>query len=210
MDLEKDKKKEEESCCADSSCCSSSQPEEQSADGCVPSSHLRGRKNSLSSKIKNILFVIVILAAVGVAAMSLLKKNRVESEVKTKNRTDTNTASQKLCGSTLDSLISLNKVAADKDFVFILLPGRKTEETGKAADIIEQTSELISQKGTRMAKFTLETDSPDYQKLVSHYNINEFPAVLAMGKGCDPEIITGKITKQKLLAGYLRASKPDS
>lgn len=210
MDLEKDAKKEKESCCADSSCCSSSQKEEQSAGNGDMSSQFRSEKDRLTSKIKTSIFVIVVLAAVGVAAMSVLKKNRVEQMVETENESKTNLASQQFFGSTLDSLISLNKVAVNKDFVFILLPGAKIEETEKVDSIIEQTSEIISQEGTRVATLTLKTDSPDYQKLVSYYKIDKFPAVLAMSKGCGTDIIMGKMTKEELLAVYLRSSKPVS
>ncbi|UCD83488.1 MAG: hypothetical protein JSU92_09270 [Deltaproteobacteria bacterium] len=208
--MEKDEGKEVMSCCEDSSCCPPDQKDEgQLADGSGLCTQDSSGGNGLKSKLKTAVFVIVMLAAVGVAAHSVLKKNKVASMIEEDNEFRASMTEQKLCRSSLNSLIGLDEVAADKDFVFILLPGER-EEAEKAAGVIEKASEIISRKGTRVATFTIKTDSPDYQKLVSSYGISSFPAVLATGKGCGANIVTGEITEEKLLAGYLQASKPGS
>ena len=219
MSAKEDEKNKIEPCCPDPACCSPAQSNveqpEEAGCGCSPPA---SKKSGLSSKIKTSIFVIVMLAAVGVAATSLLNKNSVESVVNTDDRfhvesmisTDDKTplTQQTLDIPSLDSLASLDKVAADKDFLFILVPGEKTEDTEKAASIIGQASEVIFKKGISVAAFTLKTDSPDYEKLVSTFEINSFPAVLAMGKGCGSDIVKGMLSKDKLLASYVRASTP--
>ncbi len=209
--MEKDEGKEVISCCEDSSCCPPDQKDEgQLADGCDVCTQDSSGKYSLTSKIKTAVFVIVMLAAVGVAAHSVLKKNRVGSVIEKDDELKAGLTYQKSCASSPASLINLDGVTAGKDFVFILLPGEREEEAEKAAGVIERASEIISRKGTRVATYTIETDNPDYQKLVSSYGISSFPAVLATGKGCGAEIVIGEITEEKLLAGYLQASKPGS
>ncbi len=155
MDQEKDEKKEGQSCCPDDSCSSAGQEsKEQLASSCGPCSQSGAGKCILTSKARTVIFLVVILAAVGVAAMSVLKKNRIGSGARTIGGQQTDSAFANRCGTSLDSLASLNEVAADKDFVFVLLPGAKEEETRKAVAVIEETSKIISEKGTRVEIFT--------------------------------------------------------
>lgn len=200
MSIEKDEKKEVDSCCTDSSCCMPIEDDEGKAKNICGQSSL--------SKIKTFIFVIIMLAAVGIAAMSILKKGSEESNKETAEKFNTNIASLDICGPQLESLNSLNDVAKDYDFVFMLLPGANKEETAAVASVIEKTAKTISKNGTKVGNFTIKTDSDDYEKLVTSYGIDSFPAILAMRKGCGSTIVTGDITEEKLLAGYVRASKP--
>ena len=85
-----------------------------------------------------------------------------------------------------------------------------SEDNGKGAGVIDKASETISRRGVRVANFTIKPDSPDYQKLIDAGEIKSLPAILAIRKGHGSDIVTGEITEEKLLAGYLQASKPVS
>lgn len=183
-------------------CCSSvGRPEEESAGCGCPGSQDGGGNSWLTSKIKAIIFIVVMVAAVGVAVSSVFREKSGDSVG------DTDRAAQSLCGSTLDSLLSLNQVAADQDFVFILLPAAGAEENERAAGVIDRASETISRRGVRVANFTIEPSNPDYQKLIDAGGIESLPAVLATGKGCGSEIVTGEITEERLLKAYDSASR---
>ncbi len=181
-------------------CCSpDGRAEEESAScGCSGG----GGEGRPTSKIKAMIFIVVMVAAVGVAASSVFKKEIGDPAA------DPGQAGQSLRGSTLDSLLSLDKVAADQDFVFILLPAAGAEGNERAAGVVDRASATISQRGVQVANFTIEPSNPDYQKLVGSGRIKSLPAVLAIGKGCGSEIVTGEITEERLLKAYTSASRP--
>lgn len=200
MSIEKDEKKEVGPGCTDISCCTPvGEGEGQEENKCALLS---------LSRLKTFIFIIVMLAAAGVAAMSILKKGSNKTSEEAAGKFDTDLASLNICGPSLDSLNRLNKEAADKDFVYVLLPGEGDQETEKVSGVIEKTSKVISENGTKVGHFTIKTDSDDYKNLVNSYGIDNFPAVLALGKGRGSAIITGEITQEKLLAAYIRASQP--
>ena len=114
------------------------------------------------------------------------------------------------CGAALDSLASLNKVAADKDAVFILLPGEDRKGAEAASREIEAAIEKIRSSGTSAAAFTLEEGASDRALLVERFSITSFPCVFALGKGCGAAAVSGEITEAKLLRAFVLASRPRS
>ncbi len=210
MNSRKDEEKEQETVRNDPSCRPQDESvEEQSAScGCEDSPCCGSSR--LTPTAKTIVFAIVILMAIAVAAWSFLKKNTSEGVGQTDKQSERDKALQRLCGITLDSLSSLNDVAADKDFVFILLPGVNAEDSKNTARVVEQTSETLSRKGIRVGTFTIKRDNPDNKKAVSSLGLEGAPAVLLMGKGCATKVVTGEITEDKLLKGYVLASTPSS
>jgi len=160
--------------------------------------------------MKTSIFVAIVLAAVVVASISVINKTKAGSTVQTGDVGDATTPCEEPCDRMLSSFKSLDKLASDKDFVFILLPGGNPEGNVRVANLVEKASKTISKKGPRTGTFTMKAESPDYEKVVSSFEIKSLPAVLAMGKGCGANIVAGEITEETLLAGYLLASKPVS
>lgn len=185
---------------ATDSCCSSGAGEEQGASLSL---------KRLLAKTKIFIFIFVMLTAIGVTFISLSKKSNAEGKGCTTNKSNSFNTSQiyKVCP--LDSLKSLNTIATNKNFVFILYPGKEKAENDKITKTMEETSKDISKKGVKVGTFAIKKDSSDHKKWIEIYGKDSVPAVVGISKGCWPDIVKGKITKKKLLASYARASKPN-
>ena len=115
-----------------------------------------------------------------------------------------------VCGANLDSVAALNKVAADKDVVFILLAGESKELAQKAAGQVDDALKRISATEARVASFTLGRDAGDYDRFVKTFSIESFPSIVAMGRGCGAVPVSGEISEAKLLRAFVLASTPPS
>ncbi len=112
------------------------------------------------------------------------------------------------CALALDSIASLNKVAQDKDVVFIILPGESEELSDQLSREVEGALEKISSKNKQVAAFTMNGEAEDYAKLVESFSIKSFPSIVVMGRGCGAAAVTGEITEAKLLRAFILASAP--
>lgn len=110
-----------------------------------------------------------------------------------------------LWGEPLKSLTSLNKVAIQKDGVFLYLPvkGRGLDETVKLQ--VEKAAREAQSGGKMIALYTLDDNSPDYAQVTSKIPA---PCVLAMVKGGGVRAVTGDISDGKLLQALVEASRP--
>jgi len=112
-------------------------------------------------------------------------------------------AAPSLWGPELDSLASLNKVAADTDAVFILLTAEDQQKMQPVTSEIEAAAKKIQLSGTRISAFALKQDAPNYAQLAKQFST---PCVLAMVKGRGMSGVTGEITEAKLLQAFVRAA----
>jgi len=112
-----------------------------------------------------------------------------------------------LWGPELDSLASLNKVAAETDAVFILLAAEDKLKMESVTTEVEAAAKKIQGGGSRICAFTLKKDAPNYAQLAKQFSI---PCVLAMVKGRGLRAVSGEITEKKLIQAYVMASRPQS
>jgi hypothetical protein len=110
-------------------------------------------------------------------------------------------------GPTLSSLASLNKVAADKDSVFVFLPAKDGKQTGAIRRQVEAAVQKAQSRGSKVAAYTLSSDAEEYAQVASQASP---PCVLVMVKGGGAAPVTGEITEAKLLAALVTASRPSS
>lgn len=179
-------------------------------------------------EVKLAIFILVLSAAAAVAVHSFLGKSGSSTDSPaqqftaiTHGESPTAPAAQNpggndvqeesksvVCGITLDSMAALNQVAADKDFVFILLPGESKEAAQAAAKKVDEALKKISAKGVRVASFTLGKDAQDYAELVKGLSIESLPSIVALGRGCGAAVVSGEVTEAKLLRAFVLASTP--
>lgn len=107
----------------------------------------------------------------------------------------------------LDSLASLNKVAAETDAVFILLAAEDKLKMESVTTEVEAAAKKIQAGGSRICAFTLKKDAPNYAQLAKQFSI---PCVLAMVKGRGLRAVSGDITEAKLIQAFVMASRPQS
>ncbi len=112
-----------------------------------------------------------------------------------------------LWGKPLDSLASLNKVAAETDAVFILLVAEDQQGNQTITKEIEAAARKIRSSGCRISAFTLKKDAPDYAQLAKQFST---PRVLAMVKGRGASGVSGDITESKLIQAFVTASRSSS
>ena len=171
-------------------------------------------------------FLIIVVAAGAVLARSLISKSNSANDqaqqsfaaIQPEGKSDTSSAinatakSDKavptIWGPELDSLASLNKMAADTDAVFILLLADNDQQGNQTiASEIEAAAKKIQAGGTRISAFRLTKDAPDYAQLTSQFSL---PCVLAMVKGRGASGVSGQITETKLVQAFVTASRPTS
>ncbi len=110
-----------------------------------------------------------------------------------------------LWGKPLDSLASLNKVAAEKDAVFVFLRTEDEESSKAAIKEIEVAADKIMSRGTTMAAFILDKNAQDYAQIGRQVPA---PCVLAMVKGRGMAAVGDGITEEKLVQSFVTASRP--
>jgi len=202
-------------------CCSSTQGD----DVCCSSGSGDGKS------WKTLVFVVVILLAGGVAAHSLLTRSNeaasvsgeagsfnvaglpetAGSSIKTRAESEQQSkAVTVLCGVTVDSLMSLERAAADKNAVFILLAGGNEEADRGASAEVEAVVDKLSAKGKSVAAFTLQNNTEGYDQLVKRFSVQSFPCVIVAGRGCGAAAVSGDITERNLLGAFVKASLPAS
>jgi hypothetical protein len=119
-------------------------------------------------------------------------------------------AAPALCGLALASVASLDSVAADKEAVFILLPGDSRDSAQDASLLVEATVNKLSSKGKRVAAFTLKNGAEDHERLVRQFSIASLPGVVVAGRDCGSTAVWGEITETKLLQAFVAGSTPSS
>jgi hypothetical protein len=116
-------------------------------------------------------------------------------------------AASALWGPGLDSLASLNKVAANFDAVFILLGGEDELKMQQVTKEIEAAAKKIEADGVRVSAFTLRKNSPNYTQLAKQFSI---PCAVAMVKGRGASGVSGEITETRLIQAFVTASRSGS
>ncbi len=138
----------------------------------------------------------------------------VESEIKieappvvvdTKKQDVSVKAAPSLWKADLDSLASLNKIAADADAVFILLAAKDQLNDKAITKEIEAAAQKIMANGTKVSAFRLKESAPEYANLVKQVTV---PSVLAMVKGLGMSAVSKDITETKLVQAFVAASRP--
>jgi len=212
-------------CCASedsgATCC---QPEAANVSSCCkPGEASRNKRKALIS-------VIIITAAIAVGVNSFLSGNSAQSYTALPAKTfssglteiPTVTAEKGDQGKPqtkreeialnqiLDSLQSLDTVAADKDVVFLVLPGEAGTSPLAIPKQLAAVANNLWKSGQKVAVFTLKSSSPDHNRLVGHFSVNTFPCVVILGKQGPASAVAGDITEAGLYNAFVLASKPVS
>ena len=189
------------------------EPEGESCCDSTCSCNARG----LSTKAKVAVCLLVALAAVVVVLLGSAR--RAGTETTTNSFAAAPAAASPIAalaakqapaavwGPTLQSLASLNEVAADKDAVFVLLPSKDGEKTATIKAQVEAAVNKAQGKGTSITAYMLSQDAEEYAQIT---NSVPPPCVLAMGKGAGAVPVSGEITETKLLEALVTASRPSS
>jgi len=115
---------------------------------------------------------------------------------------------KKRVGEFLDSLASLNKVAANQDAVFVFIPARGNDLVGKAiTDAIASAEQKIESTGVRIGLYTLQSGSQEYANIAAQLTL---PGMLIMSKGRGMGTVSGEITETKLLQAYVASTRAGS
>ena len=153
-------------------------------------------------KGKTLVSVIIIMAAIGVGANSFLSGNSAQSYTTVPAKSfsaglteiPTVTAENSSQGKpqtkqeeislnrVLDSLQSLDTLAADKDVVFLVLPGEAQISSPAVPKQLGTVANNLWKSGQRVAVFTLKNSAPDHTQLASHFSVKAFPCVVVLGR----------------------------
>jgi hypothetical protein len=168
------------------------------------------------SKRKLVVLVIIVVAAGIILARSLMKESNdagddtqqlfaaigqeENCEISPQINAVTNVAASEeteptLWGPELGSLVSLNKVAADTDAVFVLLVAEDQQGNQAITREIEAAAKKIQSNGNRICAFKLKKDAPDYAQLAKQFPI---PCVVAMVKGRGMSAVSGDINDHQV------------
>jgi hypothetical protein len=111
----------------------------------------------------------------------------------------------KKVGELLDSLSSLNKVAANQDTVFVFVPANENETISKETiAAIASAEQKLKSKGVLIGLYTLQPSSPEYANLAAQLTL---PGMLIMSKGRGMGAVSGGITEEKILQAYVASSR---
>ncbi len=171
------------------------------------------------SKRKLVVFVIIVAAAGIILARSLMRDSdavsddaqqffaAVQEETKDTSLQPSSQVEPTLWSQELDSLASLNHVAADTDAVYVFLAAEEQQVNQAITREIEAAAKKINSNGSRVCAFKLNKDAPDYAELSKQFSI---PCVVAMVKGGGMSAVSGQINEAKLIQAFVTASRASS
>ncbi len=108
----------------------------------------------------------------------------------------------------LNSLSSLNTVAASNDAVFVLLSEGNIEGSSSEVSQINAAAKTIKSRGVNIAVFSLKKDAPEFSNMSKQLSGS---GVLVMVKGRGMSGVPGgELTEEKLIQAYVTASQPRS
>jgi hypothetical protein len=210
------------SCCttADSKtvCC---QSEPANASSCCTPGEASWRKG------KTLISVIIIVAAVAVGTHSFLSGNSAQSYTAVPAKSfsaglmgipivtpDTPKSQNKpeeiSLNGVLDSLQSLDVLAAEKDVVFLVLHGDMQTPPVAIPKQVGTVAKNLANSGQRIAVFTVKSGTPDYERLVQHFSVNKFPSVVILGRQGSASALTDDISEARLYNAFVLASQSAS
>ncbi len=194
----------------------------ESTSGCGPGCNCGGTKIGTKSKV--IICLVVVIAAAIVLANNVMQKaetgvdvgqnafaakvlvaEKPSSPATTENATGTNQTNLSLWGKPLESLVSINDLAVQKDAVFLYLPAKGQSPDESVKKEIEAAAGKAQSQGIRMGFFVLDEGSADYAQVISQVPA---PCVLAMVNGTGNSVATTNISEANLLQSLVAASRP--
>ncbi len=93
-------------------------------------------------------------------------------------------------------------IKTDKKVAFILLKGNDEAKNQKVAKEVKLVIDEINETEGSAYFQALESTSAEYDDLVKKENINEFPAIVVLGKHSKSSVLSGKINSIKLVRAY--------
>jgi len=163
-----------------------------------------GRRRML--RVRTLIFIAVVGAAIAVAVWSLLRAGGGSASVPTQELQGLALSQTEEMAPATSALPSLAEVAPGKDFAFVLLSGEDAKATAVAAKAVEQASRTLSERGTQVAALTVARSDPLFQKLAGPRASDKLPAVVLLGRSSGAVITAGEITVDELLRGYMRSA----
>jgi hypothetical protein len=210
------------SCCADGDaavvCC---QPAAGSVSSCCAPGAVPGKK------WKILISVVIIVAAIGVGANSVLNGNLAQSyttvpaksfstgltqvppqtpEIVSEDKSQTKKEEIAL-NQVLDSLESLDTLAADKEVVFLVLPGVAQVYSFEVPKALGMVASNLWKSGQKIAVFTLKRGASDYNRIIGQFAVKTFPSILVVGRQGSPSIVSDDISEARLYNAFLLASQ---
>lgn len=182
------------------------------------------------NKGKLILSLLIILAAIGVGVHSLVKGSSAQSgntgpaksfvdkitempitSAGSSYQGRPQTSPQEISVNlVLDSVQALDKLAADKDAVFLVLPGGTQVSSVGIPDQVATVANNLWRAGKRIGVFTLRNSSPDHVRLAGHFMVKSFPCVIVLGRQGPASAVSGDISEARLYNAFVLASTPAS
>ena len=104
----------------------------------------------------------------------------------------------------LDGLNWVNEVNAkfaDKDFLFVMLPGND-DLTQKMEQTVSSSTEKMAQDGVSVSVYSLGTTDLELTLTAKRLSITDLPTVLLFSSKGRGAIISGDITEKKILEAY--------
>lgn len=214
-----------ESCCAAqdsaSTCC---EPTARSLSSCCSPGA------GSSNKGKLLVSLLIILAAIGVGVHSLVRGTSAQSSntVPRKSFVDRITEmpvtaagssyqgksqtklEEIVVNRVVDSVQALDTVAADKDVVFLVLPGGAQIHPIGIPIQVRTVVNNLRQAGKRVGVFTLRSSAPDYARLAGHFVVKSFPCVIVLGRKGSASAVSGDLSEARLYNAFVIASTPAS
>lgn len=168
-------------------------------------------KNGKALKVAVFLVVVVAVAAILVFKTNGLTQNTTSSatnefaNVLAKTEPSANSAGQPgALGTPVSAIGDLNKVAADLDTVFLLIPTKDNapamKETGSALATVATT---LHGKDIKTGAFVLQTNSSDYTDVAAMMTP---PGIMVLTKGKGMGIVSNGITEENLMQAYVAST----
>ena len=209
MNNSKNENPNNEDCCGGNGCCGGGNKAAAQESACCGGGDSCDCHSSSSSsgKLRTIIGGVVVVAAALLVVRAIAKDSGSASTTEAQQQgfvmpvaATASTKAESVIGTEIDSFDALNR-AAQTDAVFLLLADKNGQ---LPSDAVKGAAAKIEKQGQKCGLFTLKTSSPDFAQLTSQATL---PAVLVMVKGKGTIWVSGDITEEKLVQGYVTASR---
>ena len=110
------------------------------------------------------------------------------------------------CGSV--SITDFEWMNTNEKVAFILLEGGDENQNADLKLKLEDIADDLKAANDSAAMFVLSNDEKHFTELADKCNVNSFPAIVTLGRGCKSSVINKDITDASLANAFIDASTP--
>jgi hypothetical protein len=175
----------------------------QGSNCCQPESPVKSGKKLW----KTLVFTAIVLSACAVAAYSLFWNKPTAASPSCCSSGSASSAAGINYGTIIPGM---DELLTGASFAFIIFPRLHEQLPTHMTAVIDSVKSELSGKDLGFRMLTVNPEDPVYIVAINNFNINEYPAILALGPNCKRVLTASDLSLESLLTIYRKSKAASS